>query len=172
MAPIWRTVKMMIKKGPRHQRIIGDFGEYLICNWLSRSGFEVARVDHTGLDIVAFNPSTNERLGITVKSRTRRPGREQAPVNVFSYQGNKDDRAKLLAACRTFACEPWVAVYVEADESADLYLTSLAQYDEKYRGGNARAIDDWKMTRKLREQYDADAEVKHIRIRFEFTHWW
>ena len=127
-------------------------------------------VDYTGLDIVAYNPVTKERLGITVKSRTRRPGREQAPVNIFSYQGGKDDREKLLAACKAFACEPWIAVYVEADEFADLYLTSLAHYNEKYRGKNGRSIDDWKMTEKLRAQYDADPEVKHIRIRFEATH--
>lgn len=93
------------------------------------------------------------------------------PSTFFPTQGDKDDREKLLAACRVFACEPWIAVYVEADESADLYLTSLAQYDEKYRGRNGRAIDDWKMTKNLREQY-ADAGVKHIRIHFEFTHWW
>lgn len=163
---------MEITKSSRHQKIIGDFGEHLICNWLSRSGFEVVPVDHTGLDIVAYNPITKERLGVTVKSRTRRRGLEQDPVNIFSYQGGKDDRKKLLAACEAFACEPWIAVYVEADEFADLYLTSLAHYDEKYRGKNGRAIDDWKMTEKLRAQYDADPEVKHIRIRFEATHWW
>ena len=47
---------MEIIKSPRHQKIIGNFGESLICNWLSRSGFEVAVVDHTGIDIVAYNP--------------------------------------------------------------------------------------------------------------------
>jgi Holliday junction resolvase len=164
--------EMGITTGSRHQKIIGDFGEHLICNWLSRSGFEVVLVDHTGLDIVAYNPATGGRLGITVKSRTRRPGREQAAVNVFLYQKGKNDREKLLAACKAFACEPWIAVYVEADKFADLYLTSLAHYDEKYRGRDGRAIDDWKMTNKFREQYDADPEVKHIRISFEATHWW
>jgi len=28
-------------KSSSHQKIIGKFGENLICNWLSRSGFEV-----------------------------------------------------------------------------------------------------------------------------------
>lgn len=37
---------MEIRKGSRHQKVIGDFGENLICNWLSRSGFEVVLVDH------------------------------------------------------------------------------------------------------------------------------
>ena len=77
---------MDIIKSSRHQKIIGDFGESIICNWLSRSGFEVTVVDHTGIDIIAFNPSTNERLGITVKSRTRKPSTEQESVNLLSYQ--------------------------------------------------------------------------------------
>lgn len=44
---------MNIIKSTRHQKIIGDLGEYMICNWLSRSGFEVTLADHTGLDIIA-----------------------------------------------------------------------------------------------------------------------
>lgn len=48
---------MDIIKSTRHQKIIGNFGENIICNWLSRSGFEVTVVDHTGIDIVAYNPS-------------------------------------------------------------------------------------------------------------------
>ncbi len=58
----------MIKKSTRHQHIIGKYGEYLVCNWLSRSGFEVAIVDHTGIDIIAYNPKSQQRLGISVKS--------------------------------------------------------------------------------------------------------
>ena len=53
---------MQIEKSSRHQHIIGKFGEYLLCNWLSRSGFEVAIIDHTGLDLVAFNPKTKQRF--------------------------------------------------------------------------------------------------------------
>ena len=86
---------MEIIKSSRHQKIIGKFGEYMICNWLSRSGFEVALVDHTGIDIIAYNPLTRQRLGITVKSRTRTPGKEDTPVNIFSYRKGKDDRQKL-----------------------------------------------------------------------------
>ena len=59
-----------IVKGTRHQKIIGGFGELLLCNWLSRSGFEVAVVDHTGIDIIAYEPHSQKRLGITVKSRS------------------------------------------------------------------------------------------------------
>ena len=162
---------MEIVKSSRHGKVIGSFGENIICNWLSRSGFEVIIVDHTGLDILAFNKSTGKRFGITVKSRTRTPTLEENSVNIFSYQKGKDDRKKLLLACKAFACEPWIAIYVETSKSADIYLTSLNNYDEKYRTKIGKALDDWKMNQKYREMYREDPEVKHIRIEFQEINW-
>ncbi len=162
---------MQIEKSSRHQHIIGKFGEYLLCNWLSRSGFEVAIVDHTGLDLVAFNPRTKQRLGITVKSRTRSVGKEQTQVNLFSYREGKNDRLKLIDACASFGCEPWIAVYVETSQFADLYLTSLDNYDSKYRTREGRALDTWKMSPKYRALYRQDKEVKHIRADFHQDGW-
>lgn len=160
-----------IEKSSRHQHIIGRFGEYMLCNWLSRSGFEVAIVDHTGLDLVAFNPKTKQRLGITVKSRTRNIGKEATNVFIFSYREGKNDRQRLRDACGFFGCEPWIAVYVETLQSADLYLTSLENYDAKYRGRTDRATDSWGMSSKLQALYDADKEVKHIRADFNQSEW-
>jgi hypothetical protein len=147
---------MEITKSSRHQKIIGEFGERLICNWLSRSGFEVTIVDHTGIDIVAYHPLSRQRLGITVKSRTRITGKEDESVNIFSYQDGKDDRRKLIDACQAFACEPWIAIYVEATDYAEVYLTSLENYDQKYRGKKGKAIDDWKMKANYRKRYEED----------------
>ena len=163
---------MDINKGKRHQKIIGDFGEMVICNWLSRSGFEVLLVDHTGIDIIAYGPRTKKRFGITVKSRTRNVGKEDTSVNLLSYQKGKDDRRKVQDACEAFACEPWIAVYIETADCADAYLTSLAHYDATYRSQGAKALDAWKMSRGCRDRYAADPEVKHIHIRFEATNWW
>ncbi len=162
---------MEIIKSSRHQKIIGNFGENLICNWLSRSGFEVTLVDHTGIDVVAYNPSTKQRLGITVKSRTRDIGKEEESVNILSYQKAKSDREKLLDACEAFACDPWVAVYTETLEYADVYLTSLKNFDREYRSEKAKAIDTWKMTKKYKERYEQDPNVKHIRMEFHATNW-
>ncbi len=160
---------MEITKSSRHQKIIGNFGENLICNWLSRSGFEVMVVDHTGIDIIAYNPSTNKRLGITVKSRTRNVGKEGTAVNLF--RSKKEDRFKLLTACKAFACEPWIAVYVETAAFADVYLTNLENYDMKYRVGEKRATDNWKMSEKNKQHYSEDSKVKHIRIKFLANNW-
>ena len=155
---------MDINKSTRHQKVIGEYGERLICNWLSRSGFEVSVVDHTGLDVIAYNPHTNQRYGITVKSRTRNIGTEKTGVTIF--RNRKTDRQKLLDACRAFACEPWIAVYVETADCGDVYLISLENFDKKGSGTS------WNMGKKQRELYDKDPNVKHLRFEFKTTNWW
>lgn len=162
---------MEIDKSTRHQKIIGNFGEALVCNWLSRSGFEVTIVDHTGIDVLAYNTKTEQRLGISVKSRTRVKGTEDESVNIFSYQKGKNDRQKALDACKAFAAEPWIAIYVESSDRADLYLLSLEHYDQEYRGKKKRAIDDWKMGPRRREKYQADPKVHNIRMNFSGSAW-
>lgn len=101
-------------------------------------------MDHTGIDLLAFNPKTEKRIGISVKSRTRKSGDKGSSVYLFK----KDDRKKLMDACKTFACEPWIAIYVETSNFADLYLTSLYNYDNKYRKINKSGIEVWLMNRK------------------------
>ena len=110
--------------------LLGRFGEYLVCNWLSRSGFEVCIVDDTGLDLIAYHPRRDQRLGITVKARTRLPGTEKGSVYLFREAKNdheRSDRQKLLDACKAFSCEPWIAVYAECDAHADLFLDQPSQ---------------------------------------------
>ena len=75
-----------ITKSGYFSKIIGNFGENLVCNWLSRSGFEVALIDHTGIDVLAYQRATRERFGITVRSRTRLTGTENECVNLFWHQ--------------------------------------------------------------------------------------
>lgn len=162
---------MEIDKSTRHQKIIGDLGEIVVCNWFSRSGFEVTLVDHTGIDIIAYNPKSTQRLGVSVKSRTRGKSTENDSVNIFSYQKEKNDRQKVINACTAFACEPWLAVYVECTQCADLYLLSLRHYDTYYKGDKERKIDDWKMNKQNKEAYDKDSEVQHIHMAFSDSGW-
>jgi len=161
---------MEIVKSSRHAKLIGSFGENIICNWFSRSGFEVIIADHTGLDIIAYNPATEKRLGVTVKSRTR-SRLEGDSVNIFSYQEGQNGHQKLLDACLSFACEPWIAIYIETSKTGYIYLTSLNNYDERYRGKPDKKIDDWKMGERYKEIYRNDPEVKHIRIEFQEINW-
>ena len=157
-----------IKRSSNHPTIVGKFAENLVCNWLSRSGFEVAIVRHTGIDLVGYRHG--KRLGITVKSRTHTGRKDKhSSVNVL-LQG---DRKKLSKACGSFGCEPWIAVYVETPGYGDLYLTSLKHYDDaKYTGRRGKVKDDWKMTPDAQEKYNDDKDVYHIHFDFKSTSWW
>lgn len=164
---------MDITKGTRHSKVIGEYGEAFVCNWLSRSDFEVTIVDHTGLDIIAYHRTKERRLGITVKSRTRqKKEKESESVNIFSNQKGHNDRTKLRDACKAFGCEPWLAIYVEAPTSGDLYMTSLDHYERTYCSSvKARAIDTWKMGEKDRQSYSLDPDVWHIHADLTATNW-
>ena len=109
---------MAIHKGRRHSKYIGQFGELLVCNWLSRSGFEVMLVDHVAIDIAAYRKDKGG-IGISVKSRTRsRPGSETESVNLFSRTSD-DEPALMRAVCQEFGLEPGIAVYVESANAAE-----------------------------------------------------
>lgn len=159
----------MIQKSSRHSKIIGNFGEQYIANWLSRSGFEVVLVDHTGIDIIAYNKKLDKRLGITVKSRTRIEGTENVFVNIFI--DNNSDRKKVLEACDAFACEPWIGIYIETSEIADIYLLSLAHYDKTYGSPKESKTRTWKMAQKFKDKYEKDEEIFHIKIQYDLNKW-
>ena len=78
----------------------------------------------------------------------------------------RSDREKLMRACTSFGCEPWIAIYVEVAESAELYLTSLDHYDETYSSSS------WKMAKKSQEKYSNDSKVKNVHIDFHQNVWW
>ncbi|MBI3043929.1 MAG: hypothetical protein HYY78_14010 [Betaproteobacteria bacterium] len=155
-------------KSSRHRKIIGEFGESVISNWLSRSGFEVVSVDHTGIDLIAYHRATGQRLGVTVKSRARESGKDNISVNIFNQK--KNDRKKVLDACGAFACLPWLGVYVEGENYANIYLTSLENYDAKYRRPG-KVVDVWGLTPRNRLAYVRDRSVKNLRIVFHATNW-
>ena len=62
-----KAEEIKISKSTRHSKITGDFAEGLVLYWLSKHGFECARVDHTGMDLIARNPRNKELMGISVK---------------------------------------------------------------------------------------------------------
>jgi hypothetical protein len=67
---------ILISKSSRHSKITGNFAEHFVLYWLSKYGFECAYVDHVGIDLIANNPHTSERMGISVKARSRSEGTE------------------------------------------------------------------------------------------------
>jgi hypothetical protein len=54
---------------------------------------------------------------------------------------------------------------------ADLFLTSLDNYDKKYRE-SGKAVDGWAMIEKRTGEHSADPDVRHICIDFKAVNWW
>jgi hypothetical protein len=160
-----------IEKSSRYTKVMGDYGEQVVRKWLARSGWEVSdSSDQNGLDIKASRKLATGgyvRLGITVKARTRWEKNKNESVYVFHP---KSKRKQLLEACEVWGLEPWIAVYVEFDDHADLYLTSLDNYDRKY-GDNKTVVDAWSITDNMRAEYTKDGKVKDVHIDFKATNW-
>ncbi|HEX5638929.1 MAG TPA: hypothetical protein VFX81_03935 [Burkholderiaceae bacterium] len=142
-----------MQKSSRHSKITGNFGEALILYWLSKRGFECADVDHTGIDLIARRPSSDEVLGISVKCRSRTESRDEAGVNLL----HKDDE-KIEAACRAFGCVPYVAVVVDQGDTVRGYLTTLQHVRTQYPG------QSWRMSPAMTQQYEVDARVEWFEL--------
>ncbi|MFH1941444.1 MAG: hypothetical protein ABIL68_05015 [bacterium] len=156
---------MDISKSSRHSKIAGDFGESLVLYWLSKFGFESARVDHTGIDLIARNPHTGEVMGISVKSRTRVRGTEQDSITIPS-----DSFEKAALACKAFGCVPYFAVVVDAAEVIRVFLLRMDHLLKicpvKQRGAY------WKVSGKHLDQYMNDPEVKIFELCTSTKSWW
>jgi hypothetical protein len=110
---------MDILKSSRHSKIAGDFGELLFLYWLSKIGFEVALIDHTGIDLIAYNPKNNKRYGISVKTRTRSVGTENEGVYVPKKQVEL-----IRKACEYFSCIPYLGLVIDRFDKIDALLIS------------------------------------------------
>jgi Holliday junction resolvase-like predicted endonuclease len=156
---------MDVAKSSRHSRIAGHFGETLVLYWLSKSGFECASVDHTGIDLIARHPRRAEVMGISVKSRTRTPGTESDYVII--RRGEVD---KVKAACEAFDCVPYFAIVVDADSIIRVFITTTEHFLELFpltSGGGS----GWKMSDAHLAQYASDPKVAAFELRADTEKW-
>jgi len=156
---------MKIKKSTRHSKIAGNFGENIVIYWLSKYGFECALVDHTGIDIIAKNPHTQEVMGISVKSRTRSEGGEGESVTIPNKNLNKAN-----AACKAFGCIPYFAIVVDAGDIIRVYILSMAHLLKIHPKGNRSS--EWKMGREYINKYFKDEQIKSFVSKTEIMNWW
>lgn len=156
---------MKVQKSSRHSKITGDFAEHLILYWLSKYGFECARVDHTGIDLIANNPITNEVMGISVKSRSRNDGKEGQYVSIKNDQFEKVD-----SACKAFNCTPYFAIVV--DESSYIYAFIVPKTKLLKMYPQQLTSVGWKMSKSKVEEYCADKEIITIKFNYETIQWW
>ncbi len=154
-----------INKSSRHSKITGDFAEGIVLYWLSKHGFETTRVDHTGIDIIARNPVTNELIGISVKSRSRQVGTEKNYLGIPNRNFEKADKA-----CETFGCVPYFAILIDAIDTITIYILSKEKLLEINPMG--KTLSAWKMGENYTEKYKSDKDIKIIEFKYETLNWW
>ena len=155
---------MKITKSSRHAKITGDFGEALMLYWLSKYGFECAPVDHTGIDIIAQNPHTNDVMGISVKNRSRNEGAEEY-VSIPN-----DNFDKVAAACEAFGCIPHFAIVVDAGVMIRGFLLPMKRLLALFPRG--KTASEWKMTEAHLRRYAEDPEIQAFEFQTKTTKWW
>jgi len=142
-----------MQKSSRHSKITGNFGEALILYWLSKRGFECADVDHTGIDLIARRPSSEEVLGISVKCRSRTEVSDETGVNLLHTNDEK-----IEGACRAFRCIPYVAVVVDQGNTVRGYLTTLRHVRTEYPG------QSWRMSSAMTQRYEKDPLIESFEL--------
>ena len=156
---------MIINKSTRHSKITGNFGESLVLYWLSKYGFECAAVDHTGIDIIARNPHTQEIMGISVKSRSRNTGAEEEYVSIPNR-----NFSKVEAACMAFGCVPYFAIVVDAADTIRGFILSMDHLLNLFSKGKTSV--GWKMSKRYLERYKKDPDIKMFEFKTRTTRWW
>ena len=154
-----------MKKSTRHSKITGDFAEALVLYWLSKYGYECARVDHTGIDLIARNPAGPEVMGISVKSRSRYDGTEKVSVNL-----RPDGFEKARRACEAFGCVPYYAVVVDGAEAIRGFLVPLTRLLE-IAGGNSDGMRYWLMADRNLTAYRTDPLVQRFELHTVACSW-
>ena len=156
---------MDVSESSRHSKITGDFGEVLVLYWLGKHGFECARVDHTGIDLIARNPHTQELMGISVKSRSRGTGTERSSLRIPS-----DNFEKATSASATFSCTPYFAIVVDAAATIRAFLLPMEHLLALFPPTNGGVY--WKVGEQYVEQYVNDPLIKTFELHTATQQWW
>ncbi len=155
---------MELSKSSRHSKITGDFAEHLVLYWLSKYGFECAKIDHTGIDLIAKNPATNELLGISVKSRSRNKGTEKTHLSI-----KNSHFAKVEEACKAFGCVPYFALVIDANTKIRAFLLSKEELEKISPQG--KTASSWKMRSKNIEAYLNNPNIKIFELDHHIYRW-
>jgi Holliday junction resolvase-like predicted endonuclease len=156
---------MKIEKSTRHSKITGDFAENLVLYWLSKHGFECARIDHTGIDLIARKKGSSKPFGISVKSRSRNEGKEGQYLHIPN-----DNFKKIDVACEAFGCEPYLALVIDEADIIRVYILSkdlLFHYHPM-----CETNVGWKMTKKWMETYAKDDRIIKFELKHKIIRWW
>jgi hypothetical protein len=158
---------METTKSTRHAKISGNFAENLILYWLSKNGFECAIVDHVGIDLIARNPVSNELMGISVKGRTRIPGKEYEGIFIRNTEFEK-----IRKACEAFGCIPYFALVRDAEAFGEIIfcILSMERLLQIYSLG--KRVLNFIMTPPAIESYKRDTDIKVVEFSYRTHSWW
>lgn len=154
-----------MKKSTRHSKITGDFAEALVLYWLSKHGHECARVDHTGIDLIARDPRDPNVMGISVKCRSRYDGTEKKALNLPA-----DGFDKARRACKAFRCVPHYAIVVDGAEFIRCFVL-LLDHLEQVAGGAKGGTRYWQMNERCLAEYQADPLIKGFQLQTLACSW-
>ena len=143
----------------RSSKITGDFGRIAVMHWLSKHGYHVAKVDFTGIDLIAYNRKTKERLGIVVKTCSYPCGKSGISV---ALPARKD----VFDACAAFACMPYIVLIVDTAQKHNKVKFYLLPWSEM---ANIRIKGEkkcWLIKNKFIEQNKTNPKIKKIVFSF------
>jgi hypothetical protein len=152
-------------KSTRHSKITGDFAETLVLYWLSKYGYECARVDHTGIDLIACSKDGSERMGISVKARSRYDGTEQESINL-----SPDGFDKARQSCRSFGCVPFYAILVDSVGGIRCFLLPL-DHLEKIATGKGDGVRYWPMGESFLNDCRDEPKIRWFELRPVGSSW-
>jgi hypothetical protein len=123
---------MKSMKSSRHSKIAGDFGEMIVLYYLSRYGFECARIDHTGIDLLARSANESRPRGISVKTASRIESRKNKPSRQPLSLLNE-----VTKACVSFNADPYIAIVFDGIERICILLRSVEDIRQEQVGSKS-----------------------------------
>ncbi len=122
-------------------RITGKFAEHLVLYWLSKKGYECVLADHIGIDIIASKDG--ERLGIQVKSRSRKENQTGSSYTKFTMPSPRKHIADVRKACEDFGCVACFAFVLDKENVIVGVLIPLENIEKIYNNIGDQSSQDW-----------------------------
>jgi hypothetical protein len=107
----------------------------IVLYYLSRYGFECARIDHTGIDLLARAKNESRPRGISVKTASRIESRKNKPSRLSPII--LDEATK---ACEAFNAEPYIAIVFDGIEHMCILLRSVQAIRREYEMAKVRTL--------------------------------
>ncbi len=122
-------------------------------------------MDHTGIDLIAKNPQTNELMGISVKSRSRNPGKDKTDIRF-----NLSNLEKVRNACDAFGYTPYFAFVIDATSKVRVFITSLDHLLVVFPP--TKTSISWKMRDKNIKMFYDDPQIMIFELETSTYRWW